>query len=89
MNSNDIIDKFHRTTPVMTRYEKTKILGQRARQINNGARPFIKLTNKDIIDGAIIAELELEKKKLPYIIRRPLPNGGSEYWHVRDLEIFN
>ena len=29
----------------------------------------------------------LEEKNIPVIIRRPLPNGSSEYWHLKDLEI--
>ena len=34
-----------------------------------------------------IAEEELKQKKIPFIIRRPLPNGASEYWKVKDLEM--
>ena len=30
---------------------------------------------------------ELEEKKIPFIIKRPLPNGGCEYWKLADLEI--
>ena len=35
----------------------------------------------------LIANRELQEKKIPFIIRRPLPNGGSEYWDIRDLEL--
>ena len=35
----------------------------------------------------LIALKELEEKKIPVIIRRPIPNGASEYWHLKDLEI--
>lgn len=80
-----IIDKLHRTIPYLTKYEKARILGQRAKQINSGAYPFIKVP-ENVIDGYIIAELELKQKRIPFIIRRPLPNGGSEYWKVQDLE---
>ena len=81
----DIIDKLHRTIPFLTKYERARILGQRAKQINSGAYPFIKVP-ENIIDGYLIAELELKQKKIPFIIRRPLLNGGSEYWCVKDLE---
>lgn len=81
-----IVDALHRTTPIMTKYEKTRILGQRAKQINEGAPAFIKI-DSTVIDGYLIAVKELEQKKTPFIIRRPLPNGGSEYWRVQDLEI--
>jgi DNA-directed RNA polymerase I, II, and III subunit RPABC2 len=80
-----IIDKLHRTIPYLTKYEKARILGQRAKQINSGAYPFVKVP-ENVIDGYIIAELELKQKRIPFIIRRPLPNGGSEYWKVQDLE---
>ena len=81
-----IIDELHKTIPILTKYEKTRIIGQRAKQINAGAIPFIQPT-KDMMTGYLIAKKEVEEKKTPFIIRRPLPNGGSEYWHLRDLEI--
>lgn len=81
-----IIDELHKTIPILTKYEKTRIIGQRAKQINAGAKPFIQPT-KDMMTGYLIAKKEVEEKKTPFIIRRPLPNGGSEYWHLRDLEI--
>ena len=81
-----VIDNLHKTLPMMTKYEKTRILGQRAKQINDGATPFVKVP-EGVIDGYLIALKELEEKKIPFIIRRPLPNRGSEYWMVEDLEI--
>ena len=80
-----IIDPLHRTLPFLTKYERTRILGERAKQINDGATPFVK-TDENIIDGYLIALKELEEKKLPFIIRRPLNNGASEYWKLKDLE---
>ena len=84
--NNIIVDSAHRTLPMLTKYEKARILGVRAKQINNGAVPFIEL-KENIIDGYLIAERELAEKKIPFIIRRPLPNRGSEYWRLEDLEI--
>lgn len=80
-----INDPRHRTVPFITKYEKAKILGERAKQINAGATPFIEV-NQEIIDGYLIALAEFEQKKVPMIIRRPLPNGQSEYWRLDDLE---
>ena len=80
-----IIDELHRTIPYLTKYERTRILGQRAKQIDSGATPFVKVP-ENVIEGYLIAILELEQKRIPFIIRRPLPNGGSEYWNVKDLE---
>jgi DNA-directed RNA polymerase I, II, and III subunit RPABC2 len=80
-----IIDPLHRTIPVLTKYEKARILGQRAKQIETGAKPLVKVP-ETIVDAYIIAELELKEKKIPFIIRRPIPGGGSEYWNLKDLE---
>jgi DNA-directed RNA polymerase I, II, and III subunit RPABC2 len=80
-----IIDPLHRTLPFLSKYERTRILGERAKQINDGAKPFV-ATDPSVIDGYLIALKELEEKKLPFIIRRPLNNGASEYWKLKDLE---
>ena len=84
----EIIDPFHKTVPFLTQYEKAKILGQRAKQINHGSTPFVEVPS-NIIDGHTIALMELNQQKIPFIIRRPLPNGTSEYWRVQDLKILN
>ena len=81
-----IIDENHKTNPFLTKYEQTKILGQRAKQLNYGDSPYITVP-KEIIDGYLIAQLELKEKKIPVIIRRPLPGGKSEYWKLSDLEL--
>jgi DNA-directed RNA polymerase I, II, and III subunit RPABC2 len=82
---NYIIDPLHQTLPILTRYEKARVLGERARQINAGASPMIDV-EPTLIDGYLIALKELEQKRIPFIIQRPLPNGTSEYWRVSDLE---
>lgn len=85
---NIIIDPLHKTIPFLTKYEKARILGQRAKQIECGAKPLVKVP-ENIIDSYIIAELELEQKAIPFIIRRPIPSGGSEYWNLKDLEMIS
>tara|TARA_Y100000389_G_scaffold72040_1_gene68790 strand:+ start:1222 stop:1866 length:645 start_codon:yes stop_codon:yes gene_type:complete len=84
---NNIIDDNHKTVPILTKYEKTRILGTRLSQLNDGAKPYINIENTVIIDNNIIAEKELLEKKIPIIIMRPLPNGKKEYWRLSDLEI--
>lgn len=83
-----IIDQLHRTIPIMTKYESTRILGQRAKQIETGAAPLVQVSDTTV-DSYVIAEKELREKKIPFIIRRPIPNGGSEYWHAYDLELLH
>ncbi len=81
----NIIDPLHKTLPFITGYEKTRIIGERAKQLNEGAHPLVEI-DKNIIDGYLIALKEYEEKKIPFIIQRPLPNGTSEYWRFCDLE---
>jgi DNA-directed RNA polymerase subunit K/omega len=80
----DKADSNHRTYPFLTNFEKTKIIGLRANQLSKGSVAFIAVP-KHITDVRDIARLELEQKRLPYIVKRPLPNGQFEYWRLSDL----
>jgi len=86
--NNIIIDTLHRTIPYLTKYEKARVLGQRAKQIETGAKPLVKVP-ENVIDSYVIAELELREKKIPFIIKRPIPGGKFEYWNLKDLENIN
>jgi DNA-directed RNA polymerase subunit K/omega len=79
-------DKTHTTYPFLTLYEKTKVIGLRASQLAQGAVPFIKDV-EEFTNVYDIAAAELEAKRLPYIIKRPLPDGKFEYWRLADLMI--
>jgi len=83
--NGNIIDDKHKTYPILSKYEKTRVIGLRVSQLNKGSKPFVTLKNK-ILDNSLIAEKELQEKSLPFIIMRPIPNGESEYWKVSDLE---
>ena len=63
--------------PTLTRFEKARIMGARALQLSLGAPPFIAIpeTARTSLD---IAMEELEKKVIPIIIRRVLPNGDFQ-----------
>jgi|UniRef100_A0A6C0C0V0 DNA-directed RNA polymerase I, II, and III subunit RPABC2 len=87
-SENNIVDPLHRTLPWLTKFEIARILGLRSKQINNGAEAFVDVP-PSIISGYTIAEMELEQKKIPFILRRPMPNGGSEYWRVCDLDVID
>lgn len=83
-----IVDDKHTTVPILTKYEKTRVLGIRVSQLNEGAPRYISLGSEHtIIDNNVIAEKELRLKKLPFIVTRPLPNGEKEHWRLKDLEI--
>ena len=81
-----VIDPLHKTLSFVTRYERARVIGERAKQINSGAVPFVEVDD-NVIDGYLIALKEFEEKKIPFIIKRPIPNGGCEYWKLSDLEI--
>lgn len=83
-----IIDDYHKTVPFLTKYEKTRVIGQRIQQLNNGAKVYVNVSD-DIIDNNVIAEMELKEKKIPFIIRRPLPDNSFEYWKLQDLELID
>jgi DNA-directed RNA polymerase I, II, and III subunit RPABC2 len=78
-------DKQKRTLPFITKYERARIIGIRAQQISTGSAPLInvhKMTNT--ID---IATQELIQKKIPFIIKRVLPDNSIEYWTIDELMI--
>jgi DNA-directed RNA polymerase I, II, and III subunit RPABC2 len=79
-------DTRHTTYPFLTLYEKTKVLSLRASQLAHGAPPFIDVPDY-FIDVYEIAKAELDAKRLPFILKRPLPDGKFEYWRLADLMI--
>jgi len=79
-------DQRHTTYPFLTLYERTKVLSLRASQLAHGAPPFIEVP-EFLTDVYEIAKAELEAKRLPYIMKRPLPDGKYEYWRLADLMI--
>ena len=79
-------DPHHKTCPFLTLYERTKVLSLRASHLAHGDSPFIDVPEY-LTDVYEIAKAELEAKRLPYIIKRPLPNGEYEYWRIADLMI--
>lgn len=78
--------KSHVTYPFLTLYERTKVLSLRASQLAHGSAPFIDVPEY-LTDVYEVAKAELEAKRLPYILKRPLPNGEYEYWRLADLMI--
>jgi DNA-directed RNA polymerases I, II, and III subunit RPABC2 len=57
----------------LTKYERAKVLGTRALQLSNGAKPYVDITG--IVDVIDIAKKELREYKIPIIIRRKMPDG--------------
>jgi DNA-directed RNA polymerase subunit K/omega len=85
-NADGQADPRHRSVPFLTQYEKTKILGFRTNQLSLGARPFIAVP-EHVTDLREIARLELEARRLPILLKRPMPDGTFEIWRLSDLLI--
>lgn len=79
-------DTKHRSVPFLTQFEKTKILGFRTNQLSQGARPYIAVP-EHVTDIREIARMELEARRLPIILKRPMPDGTFEKWRLSDLLI--
>ena len=79
-------DPAHKTQPFLSVYERTKILGFRANQLAQGAPPYI-ARPEHVTSVLDIAKMELEQRRLPYIIKRPLPDGTFEYWRLSDMMV--
>jgi len=72
------------TSPVMTVFEKSLVLGKRATQIAYGAEPLFDVPAR-LTKVEEIAEEELRLGKNPFMIKRDLGNNRFEYWAVRDM----
>jgi DNA-directed RNA polymerase subunit K/omega len=84
-SAGNIIDPLHTSIPFLTKYEKARIIGARAEQIDRGAIPFVRV-DENVMNGRTIAIMEFDEKKIPFIVARPLPNKSVEYWRMQDLE---
>lgn len=86
ISSDGKADPKHRSVPFLTQFERTKILGFRTNQLSQGARPYIAVP-EHITDIREIARMELEARRLPIILKRPMPDGTFEKWRLSDLLI--
>lgn len=86
---NDIIKSYdptkNITKNILSKYEKVKIIGLRAEQLQRGAIPNVPVN--DPFDPRDLAHEELKQNKLPFMICRTLPNGKKEYWRLDDMFI--
>lgn len=84
------LDKPKISKPIMTKYEFNQIISLRANQLALGSMAFIDTTNlviKSNMEMRAIALQELIEGKLPFILKRPLPNNRYEYYRIKDLDL--
>lgn len=75
------------TKPILTKYERVRILGDRIKQLTLGAKPMLK--NTEDLSPKEIAKLELQHHVIPFIVVRTLPSGLIEHWKISELQIIN
>ena len=74
-----------KTTPFLTKFEKTRALCIRAQQLANGAHSTLSKLPSNIRSVEDIAHEEFRQNKLPIIIRRLFPSGAHEDWPISEL----
>lgn len=78
------------TREYFTKYEYTALVALRAQQLAEGSKPLVGLEGLKASDPMFVwhvARREVEQKKLPFLIRRQLPDGTAEFWSVQEMEI--
>ncbi len=78
------------TRPYFSMYEYTALMSIRTQQLAEGSKPLVEITGLKTSDPRFleyVAKREIEQHKLPFIVRRQLPNGTSEFWSAQELEL--
>ena len=75
------------TIPILTIYERTQVLAFRAQQIMNNSPVLVDVSK---IEGEItpysIALLELSEKRIPFKVKRNMPDNTYELWNIEDFK---
>lgn len=72
------------TSTFLTKYERARILGTRALQLSKNAPPMV-VPQPGETDPYKLAERELAARKIPFIVRRYLPDHTYEDWKLSEL----
>ena len=79
------LDEKKTTPPMMTKYERTMVIGVRAKQLQLGAKSTVDI--RDCADEIEIAKKELHERKMPLLIKRVISPAQIEYWRLKDLQL--
>jgi len=80
-----------RTVPVMSIFEKSKIISCRCHQLNKGYKTNIpdEVKSKNLVSSFDISMEEFRLNKLPpYVLKRVYPDGRYELWKHEDFKYF-
>jgi len=79
--------KNNKSSNILSKYEKTMVIFERAQLISNGSKPYISNPEKyNSINEIVEEELMHKPTKIPFIIKRTIGNT-QEYWKLSDLII--
>lgn len=73
------------TVPVLTKYERARVLGTRALQLSMNAPVLVTIEGET--DPLTIAQKELRERVIPLMIRRILPDNTYEDWAISELDV--
>ena len=88
-DTNDFLENYqelkltNQTSRKLSKYDRALIIGTRAQQLASRAPPFI-VVPKNVDNVVEIAKLELEARKIPFILKRKLETH-DEYWKLEDM----
>jgi DNA-directed RNA polymerase I, II, and III subunit RPABC2 len=81
----------YNSLPLMTKFEFNQIISLRTMHLSRGAPPLVDIPDDYTIQTNTqlreIALRELTEHKLPYMVKRPMPNGKYEYYPVDALSL--
>lgn len=73
------------TVPVLTKYERARVLGTRALQLSMNAPVLVAIEGQT--DPLTIAQKQLRQRVIPLMIRRILPDNTYEDWAISQLDV--
>ena len=79
----NIEENSKKTLPLLSKFEKARLVGIRKQQLSTGSSPCVKGEFSSIDE---IIEKEIEEKTLPLIVRRILHNGSNEDWRIEEFK---
>jgi DNA-directed RNA polymerase subunit K/omega len=83
--------KHYKSRPWMTKYELDQVIALRTTHLAAGALPLVEVDPGFAVKSNMqlreIALRELREARLPYIVRRVMPNHKPEYWRVNELDL--
>ena len=84
-------DTFRASNNIMTKYEFNQMISLRTMHLSKGAPPLVELPADYKIRGNMelrsVALMELKAGRLPYLVRRMMPNGKPEYRRLAEMDL--